>query len=281
MLNKKVLLLLTQSLKEIRTNLNSIVEESLGYTSESLYVYINPIASQIEPVNHTANGNKAMPTLIEDRCLLRTIVNNFYENSLRINPNVNVSCLLHNIISTANTNLYFKNTRSQIIHCDLILTDSNDQNCFDAQQFCLANILSPTSNANIGLIRLHEAKHTDKNDDNAIKPHRLINASDTDLIHTNSVFRNGIVAGTFDRLHIGHKILLSESTLLVQNKLLVGITYEQMIHKKLLYELIEPLDVRIGNVVGFLGLIAPHLIVDCVPINDPFGPSITESDYQV
>ena len=70
--------------------------------------------------------------------------------------------------------------------------------------------------------------------------------------YANKSFDCSIVAGTFDRLHIGHKILLSESVLLTTKKLLIGITDDQMIQEKSLYEQIEPLNLRIKNVKTFL-----------------------------
>lgn len=47
------------------------------------------------------------------------------------------------------------------------------------------------------------------------------------------VFRNVVLGGTFDRLHVGHKILLTEAVLRCQNKLTVGVTDESMIKSKL------------------------------------------------
>lgn len=44
-----------------------------------------------------------------------------------------------------------------------------------------------------------------------------------------SKFNNVVLGGTFDRLHIGHKILLSEAALRAQKRLVVGVTDVNMI----------------------------------------------------
>jgi phosphopantetheine adenylyltransferase / dephospho-CoA kinase len=42
-------------------------------------------------------------------------------------------------------------------------------------------------------------------------------------------FNSVVLGGTFDRLHVGHKILLSEAALRAQKKLVVGVTDVNMI----------------------------------------------------
>jgi len=47
------------------------------------------------------------------------------------------------------------------------------------------------------------------------------------------VYNNVVLGGTFDRLHAGHKVLLSEAVLRCQKKLTVGVTDENMLKSKL------------------------------------------------
>lgn len=50
------------------------------------------------------------------------------------------------------------------------------------------------------------------------------------LIDDNEIKHNNVVlGGTFDRLHVGHKILLSEAALRAQKRLVVGVTDVNMI----------------------------------------------------
>lgn len=54
-----------------------------------------------------------------------------------------------------------------------------------------------------------------------------------------------------------------------------------MIHSKLLWELIENIDVRIKNVKDFLSNICSEIKCDVVPICDPFGPAITDPTMEL
>ncbi len=89
------------------------------------------------------------------------------------------------------------------------------------------------------------------------------------------------LGGTFDRIHKGHKILLTESAIRCDKKLTVGVTDESMIKSKKLNELIEPTVVRIRAVEEFLVDIRGRYKENhVVPISDPFGPAITDESLQ-
>ncbi|XP_015116701.1 bifunctional coenzyme A synthase [Diachasma alloeum] len=90
-----------------------------------------------------------------------------------------------------------------------------------------------------------------------------------------------VLGGTFDRLHNGHKILLSEAVLRCEEKLTVGVTDETMIQGKVLWELIEPCEKRIEAVKEFLEDIDGSLRYDVVPISDMFGPTKSEDDLDL
>lgn len=50
---------------------------------------------------------------------------------------------------------------------------------------------------------------------------------------TEPKFNSVVLGGTFDRLHVGHKILLSEAALRARKRLVVGVTDVNMITSKL------------------------------------------------
>ncbi|OAD58542.1 Bifunctional coenzyme A synthase [Eufriesea mexicana] len=86
-------------------------------------------------------------------------------------------------------------------------------------------------------------------------------------------YKKVVVGGTFDRIHNGHKIILSEAVLRCTEKLLVGVTDTNMLSGKLLWELIEPCNTRISNIKDFLEDIDATLTYDIVAINDIYGPT--------
>ncbi|KAK3362002.1 hypothetical protein B0T24DRAFT_99749 [Lasiosphaeria ovina] len=121
------------------------------------------------------------------------------------------------------------------------------------------------------------------------------------------------LGGTFDYLHPGHKLLLTAGALLLQVprkdsrescRYIIGITGDELLKNKKYAEYVQSWDERARNVISFLSQIlqlsdrgwkdaAPveekdgdfqasfrngTIRVQCVRIQDPFGPTITEED---
>ncbi|XP_039441653.1 bifunctional coenzyme A synthase [Culex pipiens pallens] len=95
------------------------------------------------------------------------------------------------------------------------------------------------------------------------------------------MFGNVVLGGTFDRLHGGHKVLLTQAVLLAQERMVVGVTDENMIKSKKLWELILPVEQRIAEVREFLECIDSSLKYEVVPISDPFGPTATDPNMDM
>ncbi|XP_013145344.1 PREDICTED: bifunctional coenzyme A synthase isoform X2 [Papilio polytes] len=89
------------------------------------------------------------------------------------------------------------------------------------------------------------------------------------------------VGGTFDRLHNGHKILLSQAALRATRHVTVGVTDVNMIKSKVLWELIEPVEKRIKGVLDFLTDINPDLEYNVTPIQDLYGPTKSDPRYEL
>ena len=92
------------------------------------------------------------------------------------------------------------------------------------------------------------------------------------------------LGGTFDHLHIGHKLLLSVAALCAQERLIVGVTSEALLVRKKHREYLESDARRTAAVRGFVhafrATLAP-LFVDAVSISDVCGPAGTEPALQL
>ena len=84
------------------------------------------------------------------------------------------------------------------------------------------------------------------------------------------------VGGTFDRLHAGHKVLLSAAALLARNRLVVGVADGPLLRKKPLRPMIEPLEQRAAAVAAFVRSVRPGIECECRPLTDPMGPAATD-----
>lgn len=104
---------------------------------------------------------------------------------------------------------------------DVILTNSVEENC---------NILSYVQEYFKGkcgnILKLH-----DNNIAQTIVPH--ISTSNSEF----QAFKTVCLGGTFDRIHNGHKVLLSEAALRATEKLIVGVTDHPMLKSKKLYQI--------------------------------------------
>ncbi|RVE50887.1 hypothetical protein evm_004454 [Chilo suppressalis] len=89
------------------------------------------------------------------------------------------------------------------------------------------------------------------------------------------------LGGTFDRLHNGHKILLSQAVLRSTKHVLVGVTDVNMIQSKKLWELIEPVEKRMEAVLNFLTDINPDLEYNVFPLQDLYGPTKDDPKIQM
>jgi len=103
-------------------------------------------------------------------------------------------------------------------------------------------------------------------------------------------FARVCLGGTFDTIHDGHKKLLGEALSVCTESLTVGVTDESMIQKKILWELIKPVEERVADVREYLesqvkaliseGRLQKPLDLNIVPISDPFGPAITDASLE-
>ncbi|ORC88265.1 uncharacterized protein TM35_000171370 [Trypanosoma theileri] len=79
------------------------------------------------------------------------------------------------------------------------------------------------------------------------------------------------LGGTFDRLHAGHKLLLTTALFYTNKTLRVGVTLEEMLSKKSHASYIEPFETRRAAVSNFLRNLRHDIELDVVGITEASG----------
>jgi phosphopantetheine adenylyltransferase/dephospho-CoA kinase len=93
-------------------------------------------------------------------------------------------------------------------------------------------------------------------------------------------YRHVVLGGTFDRLHPGHKTLLSLAAALSSQRCVIGITHPDMLRRKSGAEFMQDVSVRCAVVESFLHSVRPGLCVQTCVISDPEGPASVDSQLQ-
>lgn len=191
-----------------------------------------------------------------------------------------------------------KNSNGSIIHTkrpvELVIFDqtynSNDANTF--MQDCL-------SNTSMGCQFM---TFDEKDQENISNENTSVLSSD------DKMYKSVVLGGTFDRLHNGHKIFLSEAILRCTEKLTIGVTDTNMLQSKLfiiefkmkfyfcfnfkiilsfiflgktLWELIEPCSLRISSLKDFVEDVDPCILYNIVPISDMYGPTKNDPNFEM
>lgn len=84
------------------------------------------------------------------------------------------------------------------------------------------------------------------------------------------------LGGTFDSLHEGHKVLLRRA-FEAGGEVIIGVTSDGYVKKP---HKIDPYDVRVEGVKGYLEELGILSRARIVPLEDPYGPTVTEEDVE-
>jgi len=93
-------------------------------------------------------------------------------------------------------------------------------------------------------------------------------------------FKCTLLGGTFDHLHSGHKILITSALLLTSQRLIVGVTSEELLKKKNYASFIEHYDIRVAKLRHFVHTISPSITLEVFPLSDPVGIAATREDAE-
>ncbi|XP_076062117.1 bifunctional Phosphopantetheine adenylyltransferase - Dephospho-CoA kinase [Oratosquilla oratoria] len=241
------LLILTQPVKKIISSLPKVLSSAAQHVSKTLYVHLDPV-SKLRP-SYAALGATNYSKLISA----------VYGNSQSSNRDLDIRLLMAGLKDYHDFPINF----SQKV--DLVLFDNEvSDSLLNELEKRYKTILSSTDRVFLQLELGEEGE-----------------SSDCEGKEETKVYDHVVLGGTFDRLHVGHKILLSEAVLRCRKRLVVGVTEENLLKNKTLDALIEPVEKRISATKEFLHDIDSSLVYEVVPIPDPMGPTKHDPDMEL
>ena len=89
-------------------------------------------------------------------------------------------------------------------------------------------------------------------------------------------YKSVCVGGTFDHMHPGHKLLLTQSTMITSERILIGVTSEKLLAKKAYAAYLESFEVRKHRVYEFVNRLNPAIKIDIFELCDPVGEAGTD-----
>jgi len=87
-------------------------------------------------------------------------------------------------------------------------------------------------------------------------------------------FDVGVLGGTFDHLHSGHKVMLTVAAMVCAKTLHIGISGEPLLKKKKHGDWLQDFETRKERLLGFVSSVNPALTVVTAELQDMYGPSL-------
>eukprot|EP01133_Synstelium_polycarpum_P003516 gene3516-4017_t len=93
-------------------------------------------------------------------------------------------------------------------------------------------------------------------------------------------FLAGVLGGTFDRIHPGHKVLLTMAGMLCSEYMEVGVTDNSILRSKKYFELIAPFAERSNITKQFLHAVNPGVEYNMLRLLEPYANTCTSTRLQ-
>lgn len=272
------ILVLTSPLHTLPLRIAPVLSSAAQQVERTLYVHLHPGLN-------LGGGSQPRPVFIPPVVDLSTVISRLYSNAADVCGHLDVRVLLTNVRAQSAAcsgtqgipNSPFPTPQSLSHSPEVVLTDFPLQDPGQSHQVqqCLQRytghcyVCSPSLPSVLlqpQLMKLQTEEEGLKEAEEKAEPLETYN--------------DVVVGGTFDRLHGAHKTLLNISCLLANRRFLIGVCDQAMLKKKVLKELVQPYSLRVQRLQEFLQDIKPSLKVEIVPLDDPFGVSVTDPSLQ-
>ncbi len=203
------LLLLSNRLPSISTSIAAILDSALQHVSDCLYIHITPEGC----LQAAQTGNEISLAVLPTTIGIKQLVTEIYISTTKYARKTDVRLLLNNF-SVEGCQPCSPYRLKQL--CDVVLLAGIEDATLHERAVSYATQAFPNSLlSNISIKSLSVKLQTDVH-------------SPTTGDERCKVYEHICLGGTFDRLHNGHKLLLSQGVLLCTESLTVGVTDGEM-----------------------------------------------------
>lgn len=205
------LFILTQPLSHVRALIPKIIEEAAVIVSDTLYICLQP------GLGSRDLASLSFLTPLHNTKEVHDVAKNFYLTNSSVCHNLDIRILLSHISRQSKGRYSLQKQVSVLISDSASLHDSWNRDRLLLLRQMQATFANINDNVTFSYINLEDnSKCIDETNDQTENEE-----TENEELQT---YPNVVIGGTFDRLHSGHKLLLTESCLRTDNKLTVGIT---------------------------------------------------------
>ncbi|XP_042864123.1 bifunctional coenzyme A synthase-like [Penaeus japonicus] len=250
------LLILTQPVRKIIPSLSQTLKAASQHVNKTLYIHLDPLA------------RIKSPELPQRLSWYSRIITAIYSESSSQCQGMDVRVLMAGFKHLAEVP---QKVSSSV---DLVLLDQvrEEAELLDLKSRYESYLLGSKNKL---IFLCEEAGKESEETDEAVAVDGNVNSA------ANKVFESVVVGGTFDHIHAGHKILLSEALLRCSRKFTAGIAEGPLLKNKTLSELIAPCQERIDTVKELVTDLDPTLDYHIVEITEPMGPTRWDPDMDM
>lgn len=277
------ILVLTSPLHTLPLRIAPVLSSAAQVVERTLYVHLHPGLN-------LGSGGQPRPVFVPPVGDLSSLITRLYSNAADVCGHLDVRVLLTNVRTQASasspggSNGPFPTPQLLSQSPEVVLTDFpiQDPGQFSLVSQCLQKYAGHCYVCSPGLASVllyPELQKLQKEEELGLEDEQGQESCKTKS-EPMETYSDVVVGGTFDRLHGAHKTLLNISCLLANKRFLIGVCDQDLLKKKVLKELIEPYALRVQRLTEFLLDIKPSLHYEIVPLSDPFGPSVVDSQLQ-